>query len=844
MSLIDRIRSIFSFDESGGPSRDTLDVGKRYRHFRTLLTANNNALELMAEMQQTLQDSQPYSMSFIRGHCTAMSVNIYKMVTSLLALSGGKHSALTERFTAITSEIEATLDTGASHAEGPFIIPLSGIDRGSADQAGEKMSNLGEVGARLALKIPDGFVITASAGRSFLNSGGLQDEINRRLKTLDENNLEELFTTSAAIQQTIINAPMPDGLVREITAAYDGLMASAGDGVLVAMRSSAIGEDGGHASFAGQYRTHLNVDRDFLLQSYKEILAGKYKGEAIVYRNQRGFRHQDVYMCVGCMVMVDAAVSGVAYSRSPSDLRSEWVEITATRGLADAVVTGRGEMQQYRVSRQTPELVLYRPDAPQYLDDGQAREIARIAVLIERHFGVPQDIEWSIDTNGELFILQSRPIPASTLIYSTDGSSENNVDEKARLWGGTTASRGVAVGGVFIVRSAVDMLSFPSGAVLVVEAPLPEYAAIAPRAVAIISETGNAAAHLATVAREFGVPALFGLKQATERLQTAEEITVDASGRKVYEGHNEALLSMPIERPSLMRGSPVERILTNVMAKIAPLNMTDPGSAFFRPSSCETLHDITRFCHEKAVAEMFSISRESRRDHADAKQLIDQSAYHWWILNLDDGFSAQYDKKQYFVKIEDIVSVPMRALWEGMTALPWQGPPPVDLRGFGSILFRSTMNPHLDPAVRSNLNDRNYFLVSKNFCNLSVRLGYHFALAEAHIGDLLTENYVSFTFKGGAADKNRRLLRVQLLGDILGQYGFRTEQKLDALSARIEKKPAKELIQSLRILGYLVIHTRQIDMVMEDGDAVERYRSKLVSDIESVILKLPEAAHA
>lgn len=833
--LLKRLLTFFLPETGTDPAASKADVHKRYRHFRTLLTANNNALELMADMEQALQNSQPYGMSFVRGHCTALSVNVYKMVLSLMELSSNRYGTLKDSFTSITDKLEKVLEPQESHAHGPSIIQMSEADRTLADQAGDKMSNLGEVANRIGLKTPEGFVITASAGRRFMLCGGLQDEINRRLKSLDMKDIESLFDVSQSIQQAIADAPLPPELEAEIMAAYADMTSRLGKAeVLVAMRSSALGEDGGRASFAGQYRTHLNVSREHVSRAYKEIIASKYKAEAIVYRNQRGYRHQDAHMCVGCLAMVDAAVSGVSYSRSPSDARGQWVEISATEGLAEAVVSGRAKEQTYRVARTSPFHACVESEGQALLNSYQLSEIARAAVLIEDHFGVPQDIEWSIDKSGELFILQARPIPPA-VSNTPDSPGDEGADDSAFIKGGHAASRGAASGPAFIVRSGIDMLQFEQGSVLVVEAPLPEFAALAPRAVAIVSETGGSAAHLATVAREFGLPALFGLSGATQIIKQGQLITVDAAGRRIYDGRNEGVLSTEAARPSLMRGSPVEAILTEALKLISPLNLTDPGSPFFRPSSCQTLHDVTRFCHEKAVVEMFSAGSVRRREHAHAKQLVDESAYHWWVLNLDDGFRPEFDMKEYFVRIDDIVSVPMHALWAGMTAVPWQGPPPVDLKGFGSILFRSTMNPHLDPAVRSNLADKNYFLVSKYFCNLSVRLGYHFALAEAHVGDMLTENYVSFTFKGGAADRHRRGLRVHLLKEILGAYGFRCEQKMDALSARVEKRPSDYLLTRLKILGYLVIHTRQIDMVMEDMDAVERYREKLTTGIDALL---------
>jgi pyruvate, water dikinase len=176
----------------------------------------------------------------------------------------------------------------------------------------------------------------------------------------------------------------------------------------------------------------------------------------------------------------------------------------------------------------------------------------------------------------------------------------------------------------------------------------------------------------------------------------------------------------------------------------------------------------------------------------------------------------------------------MIALWKGMTAVPWSGPPPLTLRGFGAIVAQSTMNPMLDPAVRSGLADRNYFLVSRSFCNLSVRLGYHFALAEASFSDLLAESYVNFQFKGGAADERRRRIRVRLLADTLREMEFRVETSGDALTARVERKPVPFLRERLVVLGYLLIHTRQIDVAIDEQAFADSYLERIRSDIRAI----------
>ena len=169
----------------------------------------------------------------------------------------------------------------------------------------------------------------------------------------------------------------------------------------------------------------------------------------------------------------------------------------------------------------------------------------------------------------------------------------------------------------------------------------------------------------------------------------------------------------------------------------------------------------------------------------------------------------------------------MLAIWRGISAFPWEGPPPVSVRGFGSIIFQSTMRPELDPAVASALTTKNYFLISENFCNLSVRLGYHYAMIEAYISDLLTESYVTFRFKGGAADMRRKAVRARLLADILQRYDFRIELRSDALLARVKKQPTEYLEKRLQILGYLTLHARQLDMVMNRTERGRTVQGKI-----------------
>lgn len=803
----------------------------------------------MADLEKIYYSGESYRMAFIHSKITTILVNVYKMVRNLLEMSDGKYSELKTKFEKISNDLDEIIEKHPPYREGPFTLPLTEVSLGERDLVGDKIARLGEISSLPGITVPPGFVVTASATRHFLSSRHIA-EINRQLQTLDPDNLDKLYKTCAEMQKIVTASPLPPDLEELLLVHYRRLEKATHPGCRVALRSSALGEDSSGISFAGLYRTVLNVDGNMLIDAYKEVIASKYGPKAISYRRKRGYRHQDIEMCVGCMVMVDALVSGVTYSMDPAAEKSAVIRINATAGIARGIVDGTTAADLFLVSRERPFTVVYtelrqnrntpgNQDAmAASLTEPQIRKLAETALLLEKHFGEPQDIEWSFDHQGILFILQSRPIPSPKAIEPKEmqvpGSSRETGDPPI-LSGGICAGGGFACGEVFRVDSPEELRNFPQGAVLILKHPSPEWAPLLSRASAVIAEYGTEAGHLATIAREFGIPALFSLPHAMTALENGRMVTVDSSGRAIYHGQRQELLQQQSTRKDIMAGSPVQRILTRALQLITPLNLSDPASSHFKSSWCETLHDITRFCHEKSVSEMFNFGQKHQFDKGSAKRLIGDVSLEWWVIDLADGFRKGLDDEVKTVRIEDIVSLPMRAIWKGISAFPWEGPPPISARGFGSILLQSTMRPDLDPSVPSRLTTKNYFLISENFCNLSVRLGYHYAMIEAYLSDLLTESYVTFRFKGGAADLRRKAVRARLLADILKKFDFRVELQSDALLARVKKMPRDYLEQRLQILGYLTLHARQLDMIMDQPQAVALYREKFLADIEQML---------
>ncbi len=836
-----------------------LTFKSRYHSFKQLLAANNRILEGMADIERALQGNESFSMSFVQTHCTAISVNVFRMINAMENIAPGKYGALKDSFVAIQKRIDAQLSVKKKIADKRLVIPLDALNSDMIDLVGGKMANLGDVKNKLHMHVPAGFAITAAAHDLFMQADGLQREIDRLFQVAGSDEDRNLDLVSSQIRQLIMSAQVPEPIYLAVVEAYSKMKEElGGQEIRMAVRSSAFGEDAENSSFAGQYRSELNVGFSQFFYYYKQVMASKYSVQAITYKLSRGFRDEDIAMCVGCLAMVDAIAGGVMYTQNPLDSKDDAIYINSTWGLPKAVVDGNDLCDLFVVSRDDA-LTIQRREVREKgyqvvcfegegcirtatdgslankpsLTDEQVRDLADHAIRIEQYYETPQDIEWAIDVEGKIYILQSRPLQQMEAVLPDANLDLKRFESSLLVEGGINASPGVACGKVFKVSKKVDILQFPEGAILVVEQALPTWAPLVARAAAVVSEQGGFAGHLANVAREFGIPAIFGVSGAMARLNKGDAVTVAADLGRVYLGYIAPLLEWTRPEPKLMLGSPVYESLKAVSRHIIPLHLLDPESRDFQPQNCQTFHDITRFIHEKSVMEMFSFGKDHSFSERSSKQLHYKVPMNWWILNLDDGFTHEIHGK--YVKLEEIASIPMLAFWEGFAAIPWDGPPAMDGKGMTSILFRSTMNTALVPGVKSKYADRNYFMISKNYCTLSSRLGYHFSTMEAMVSERSGENYLGFKFKGGAADFERCMGRVNFIKEILERYGFRATVHGDNVDARTEGHDMAYMISRLKILGYLTLHTRQLDMIMGNSALVTYYMNKLTKDIDSLL---------
>lgn len=431
---------------------------------------------------------------------------------------------------------------------------------------GGKNASLGEMIANLAnagIRVPDGFATTADAFREHLQVSGLDARINATLDALDTEDMAALAQTGSQIRQWIMDTPLPEGLIEAVSSGWNSISDGTTGDVSVAVRSSATAEDLPEASFAGQQETFLNVTslEDVLLR-IREVFASLYNDRAISYRVHQGFAHADVALSAGIQRMVrsDIGASGVMFSIDTESGFSDAVFITSSWGLGECVVQGSVNPDEFYVHK--PTLAQQRPailkrsrgakkikmiygqqtavetvdvdHADQYrfsLTDDDVQSLARMAVIIEKHYDRPMDIEWGKDgQDGELYILQARP-------ETVESRGNKNVITRYQLNAhksqvlATGRSIGQRIGsGVVRVVNGIDAIgSVQAGDVLVTDMTDPDWEPVMKRAAAIVTNRGGRTCHAAIIARELGVPAVVGCNDATDKLRDGQSVTVSCA---------------------------------------------------------------------------------------------------------------------------------------------------------------------------------------------------------------------------------------------------------------------------------------------------------------------------
>lgn len=449
----------------------------------------------------------------------------------------------------------------------PYVLWYHQLGMNDVNRVGGKNASLGEMIANLSglgVSVPDGFATTARAFNEFLEQSGLNQRIHQLLDTLDVDDVRALAKAGAQIRQWVVDTPFQPALTQAIAEAYAQLSADMHAEGSFAVRSSATAEDMPDASFAGQQETFLNVrGLDAVMLAVKHVFASLFNDRAISYRVHQGYDHKGVALSAGIQRMVrsDKAASGVMFTLDTESGFDQVVFITSSYGLGEMVVQGAVNPDEFYVHKPTLEAgrpavvrrtlgskrvqMVYSGSAEHgkqvevcdvdaaraqtySLSDAEVEQLARQALVIERHYGRPMDIEWAKDgLDGRLYIVQARPETVQANQQVTERFRLEQTGEV--LAEGRAIGHKIGAGTVRIVARIDEMDKVQPGDVLVTDMTDPDWEPVMKRAAAIVTNRGGRTCHAAIIARELGIPAVVGCGDATQTLHNGMPVTVSCA---------------------------------------------------------------------------------------------------------------------------------------------------------------------------------------------------------------------------------------------------------------------------------------------------------------------------
>jgi len=625
------------------------------------------------------------------------------------------------------------VSTGATQGA-TYVASFENLRMTDVESVGGKNASLGEMISQLAgagVRVPGGFATTAQAFRDFLSHAGsngtsLAQRIADRLASLNIDDVRALAQAGAEIRQWIIDTPFQPRLEQEIREFYQRLVADSAAEVSFAVRSSATAEDLPDASFAGQQETFLNVvGIDNVLEAIKHVFASLYNDRAISYRVHKGFTHAEVALSAGVQRMVrsDVGAAGVMFTLDTESGFKDVVFITSSYGLGETVVQGAVNPDEFYVHKPmleqgkmsiirrnigsklikmefTGEAKAGRSvktvDVPielrnRYsLNDQEIVELAKYAVIIEKHYGRPMDIEWGKDgRDGKLYILQARPETVKSQQKSTDAQQRFKLKGSGTvLASGRAIGQKIGAGPVRVIHDPSEMERVQPGDVLVADMTDPNWEPVMKRASAIVTNRGGRTCHAAIIARELGVPAVVGCGNATDMLKDGTLVTVscaEGDEGKIYDG----LLETEVTEVS--RGE-----LPTLPLKIM-MNVGNPQLAFDFQSIPNGGVGLARLefiinnnigVHPKAILEYPSID-------ADLKKAVESvarghaSPRAFYVDKLAEGvatIAAAFWPKPVIVRLSDFKSNEYKKLIGGSRYEPDEENPMLGFRGAARYL--------------------------------------------------------------------------------------------------------------------------------------------------------------
>ncbi|MDY7531737.1 phosphoenolpyruvate synthase [Pseudomonas sp. Bout1] len=661
-----------------------------------------------------------------------------------------------------------------------YVVSLDKLGVHDVEHVGGKNASLGEMISNLAgagVSVPGGFATTAQAYRDFLELSGLNDQIHAALDALDVDDVNALAKTGAQIRQWIMEAEFPEKLNAEIRTAFAALSAGNPD-MAVAVRSSATAEDLPDASFAGQQETFLNIRGvENVIRAAKEVFASLFNDRAISYRVHQGFDHKLVALSAGVQRMVrsETGTAGVMFTLDTESGFRDVVFITGAYGLGETVVQGAVNPDEFYVHKHTLEAgrpailrrnlgskaikMIYGDEAKAgrsvktvdvdkaerarfCLSDAEVSELAKQAMIIEKHYKCPMDIEWAKDgDDGKLYIVQARPETVKSRTSANVMERYLLKETGTVLVEGRAIGQRIGAGKVRIIKDVSEMDKVQPGDVLVSDMTDPDWEPVMKRASAIVTNRGGRTCHAAIIARELGIPAVVGCGNATQLLKDGQGVTVScAEGDTgfIFEGE----LGFDIKQNSIdaMPDLPF-KIMMNVGNPDRAFDFAQLPNAGVGLARLEFIINRMIGVHPKALLNYDGLPPDIK-DSVDKRIAGYNDPVGFYVEKLVEGIStlaAAFYPKKVIVRLSDFKSNEYANLIGGKLYEPEEENPMLGFRG-ASRYISEAFRDCFELECRALKRVRN----EMGLTNVEIMVPFVRTLGEAsQVVDLLAENGLS-----------------------------------------------------------------------------------------------------
>ncbi|RMQ87433.1 hypothetical protein ALP97_04738 [Pseudomonas salomonii] len=661
-----------------------------------------------------------------------------------------------------------------------YVVSLDKLGVHDVEHVGGKNASLGEMISNLAgagVSVPGGFATTAQAYRDFLELSGLNAQIHAALDALDVDDVNALAKTGSQIRQWIMDAEFPEKLNEEIRTAFAALSAGNPD-MAVAVRSSATAEDLPDASFAGQQETFLNIRGvENVIRAAKEVFASLFNDRAISYRVHQGFDHKLVALSAGVQRMVrsETGTAGVMFTLDTESGFRDVVFITGAYGLGETVVQGAVNPDEFYVHKHTLEAgrpailrrnlgskaikMIYGDEAKAgrsvktvevdkaerarfCLTDAEVSELAKQAMIIEKHYKCPMDIEWAKDgDDGKLYIVQARPETVKSRTSANVMERYLLKETGTVLVEGRAIGQRIGAGKVRIIKDVSEMDKVQPGDVLVSDMTDPDWEPVMKRASAIVTNRGGRTCHAAIIARELGIPAVVGCGNATQLLKDGQGVTVScAEGDTgfIFEGE----LGFDIKQNSIdaMPDLPF-KIMMNVGNPDRAFDFAQLPNAGVGLARLEFIINRMIGVHPKALLNYDGLPLEIK-ESVDKRIAGYNDPVGFYVEKLVEGIStlaAAFYPKKVIVRLSDFKSNEYANLIGGKLYEPEEENPMLGFRG-ASRYISEAFRDCFELECRALKRVRN----EMGLTNVEIMVPFVRTLGEAsQVVDLLAENGLS-----------------------------------------------------------------------------------------------------